>query len=145
MPRTSMQPIMRSLRDVINALYQAQLQGFQPPQDPLEQAPPWMRERSPQEILRPVIPDMEEGTETSRPDEPIREGYFPVRSDDGHGEAGTQPPVSEGMWDTPLGKDVKTAGVEALAWYVPYHSSRRRWGIYFRETGLIFLADYLET
>jgi hypothetical protein len=36
-------------------------------------------------------------------------------------------------------------GLEVLAWYQPFHHSAMPWGIYLREKGLLYLADFLES
>lgn len=42
--------------------------------------------------------------------------------------------------DDPLENEVRENGVEALAWYVPFHQSRK-WGIYFRMRGVYYLSN----
>lgn len=43
-----------------------------------------------------------------------------------------------------LRRAVEVNGTEALAWYRPYHTSPSSWGIYIREMGRRYIADYLE-
>ncbi|MBM3155385.1 MAG: hypothetical protein FJ008_08665 [Chloroflexi bacterium] len=42
-----------------------------------------------------------------------------------------------------IGSEVKEGGTEALAWYVSFHQSKR-WGIYIRGRGLLFVASYFK-
>jgi len=39
---------------------------------------------------------------------------------------------------------VRENGIEALAWYVPFHRSSK-WGIYFRVRGICYLSNYFKT
>ncbi|MBM4087464.1 MAG: hypothetical protein FJ272_21940 [Planctomycetes bacterium] len=40
--------------------------------------------------------------------------------------------------------DVETMGTDALAFWVPFHFYRERWGIYIRLTGVLYLAPVLK-
>ncbi len=44
--------------------------------------------------------------------------------------------------DGPISSEVREHGIDALAWYIPFHSSPKYYGIYIRESGLKFLAAY---
>src|SRR6266704_2941985 len=39
---------------------------------------------------------------------------------------------------------IETSGPDVLAFYVPYHFPRWPWGIYIRESGLVYLANMLK-
>ena len=39
---------------------------------------------------------------------------------------------------------LRDEGLEVLAWYQPFHHPAIPWGIYIREKGLLYLADFLE-
>jgi hypothetical protein len=135
-----------SIRDLIDAIYGRAIRGFQPSEDPFLGAPPWVGEGEHEEAPLPIQLDVEEPYEEPREGERVPFGRFPLHSDEDHStEDGGQEPQESNLWESPLGRDVTRNGIEALAWYVPFHNSRRRWGIYFRETGLLFLADYLES
>lgn len=46
--------------------------------------------------------------------------------------------------DDELNSEVRESGVEALAWYVPFHQSKR-WGVYFRVRGIYYLSNFFKT
>ncbi|RKY52169.1 MAG: hypothetical protein DRP89_08090 [Candidatus Neomarinimicrobiota bacterium] len=45
--------------------------------------------------------------------------------------------------DNKLDSEISESGVEALAWYVPFHQSKR-WGFYFRTRGIFYLSNYFK-
>ena len=47
--------------------------------------------------------------------------------------------------DGPIAEEVHRLGIDALAWYVPFHASPKKCGIYIREAGLGFLSGYFKT
>jgi hypothetical protein len=68
-------------------------------------------------------------------------------------EGGEYPAVTEsddlrvegeiGQTQLPQIAEVKTWGVDALAFYLPFHFYRQRWGIYLRMSGMVYLAQVL--
>src|SRR5262245_7017361 len=44
----------------------------------------------------------------------------------------------------PKPPDVDTFGADALAFWVPFHFYRERWGIYIRLSGVVYLATVLK-
>jgi hypothetical protein len=65
-----------------------------------------------------------------------------VESDlDGRGQGGPRLPEPE---HRRIEKSVEREGTEVLAWYQPFHFPDLPWGIYVREKGLLYLADFLE-
>ncbi len=66
---------------------------------------------------------------------------------DGEGHEGLEPRKVRSpteVIESPLGQEVVETGVDALAWYIPFHVSPSRWGIYYRETGIELIAEFLE-
>jgi hypothetical protein len=46
--------------------------------------------------------------------------------------------------DEEIGREIEEIGIEALAWYVPFHRSKN-WGIYFRVRGICYLSNFFKT
>ncbi len=112
----------------------------------MQDAPPWIQAGDREEAPPPFLSRDEEPRYTPEERAGVPSGRFPARSDENHPvEGGGRGGREANPWDTPLGREISTAGTEALAWYLPFHCSRVAWGIYFRESGLLFLADYLES
>jgi hypothetical protein len=53
------------------------------------------------------------------------------------------PEVEVPETDEYLEGEVRSNGVEALAWYVPFHQSKR-WGFYFRVRGICYLSNFFK-
>ncbi|MEM2179123.1 MAG: hypothetical protein QXO40_03505 [Candidatus Aenigmatarchaeota archaeon] len=54
------------------------------------------------------------------------------------------PEVEVSEVDEELEKEIRETGVEALAYYIPFHQSKKRWGIYFRVRGVFYLSNYFK-
>jgi hypothetical protein len=88
----------------------------------------------------------ETGWEDSRFEEEVPSHRYAARDEGGDDQSrGQEKEAPMETWDSAIGKETQQVGTEALAWYLPYHSSVLDYGIYFRETGLLFLADLLES
>jgi len=64
-------------------------------------------------------------------------------TDPGDGNEEQEGRILDGETRREIGDEVEEEGVEALAYYIPFHADRRKWGIYIRESGLAYVADYL--
>ncbi len=79
-------------------------------------------------------------------DQEVPSNHYARRDEGGDGPEEVQTGTErQEVWGTSIGQEAERGGTEALAWYLPVHRSIPEYGIYFRESGLLFLADYLES
>ena len=158
----SMQLDVTSLSDLIGMLLSGGLLSRQAVERSIDQPepnlgagvfPPWVASGN-REELPPIDLDSLRQSPRRRDREPEREGVgaeepaspVPIEDSPGHEPLEHPEEVSiDSLLNSPIGRELGEGGIEALAWYVPFHSSLKDHGIYFRESGLLFLADYLKT
>lgn len=99
-----------------------------------------------QEIFNESPHSNNENTESIVPyRENQEEGFFPIRQIEENGKLDVRQQTSDSLKKSVIGSEIQKSGVEALAWYLPYHVSRERYGIYIREQGLIFVSEYFRS
>ena len=104
-------------------------EGEQPDISP--KLPDWVDDRVPKDDQRELIPIEDydiKGRLSDQPSDDWRWRY-----------PGQQLPRIEEVWR----ESTEYEGLEAFAWYVPFHFSRQHWGIYVDEVGLQFLGHLL--
>lgn len=124
---------MASVEEIIERLEEGGLLEGRLQLDESDELPPWMPHES-----RPHL------EEDYRPPGVIQlTPHHDVRFDDIH-----DPDTDFGGFlgrdlRQRIGDEVSQQGVEALAWYLPFHTSVSSWGIYLRESGIVYVADFL--
>jgi hypothetical protein len=91
-------------------------------------------------------PDDQDAIQADRPPRPdwLRDEVEAIEIDDTDSLSIEAETVRIGAGSAPEIASGEAVGIDTLAYYLPYHFYKSRWGIYFRTSGILYLASLLK-